>query len=68
MPYEGAMQAAYEQLTDEEQIAVYQFVQFLLNHPPIQITVRMEKPVRKIGLLADRFQSISEDHHEPMTS
>ena len=67
MPYDGAMQAAFQKLSPEQQTAVYQYVLFLIENPSAQVPVHPEKPVkRKLGMLSGRFRGISEDFDDPL--
>lgn len=67
MPYEGAMKSAFQQLSPEQQTAVYQYVLFLVNTPSIDVSIHDEiRPARKLGLLSDRFRGISDDFNDPL--
>lgn len=67
MPYEGAMQEAFEKLSDEEQLAVFQYVQFLVSNPSVRVVIQKDPPAkRKLGLLADRFHGMSDQFNEPL--
>ena len=67
MPYDGAMRKAFSMLSPEQQSMVYQYVLFLVDRPPEELTIQEEHPhKRKLGPLADRFQGISEDFNDPL--
>ena len=67
MPYDGAMQAAFKKLSPEQQTAVYQYVLFLVNTPSVEIIIHEQPhPKRKLGLLSNRFRSISDDFNDPL--
>ena len=67
MTYDGAMQTAFSKLSPEQQIAVCQYALSLINTPPAEVTEhRNHHSKRRLGMLSDRFNGISDDFHDPL--